>query len=322
MNIVVKDEIKASMKRFPLCIRLHDGISNWKLRNLIDIMLFPFAYIYQIYLDYFKPQVHGGGYALSVVAIMKNEAPYLKEWIDYHMKVVGVEHFYLYDNDSKDNPFSILKPYIDRGFITYKVIKGTKRQHDAYNDALNTYSDETKYMAFIDIDEFIYCGDKSILDFLDNNLCDKDSVGGIVLNWLLFGSSGHSSKPEGGVLENYIYRAKYDFKENYHVKTICEPTKTLAFVNAHYAVYKHGIHAENISGHEVYGAKSKPVEGVPVIYHYFTKSREEFNAKRLRGKADDWRIRGEAEFDKFDQNEVLDLNLKNLLTKYRSDYDQ
>ena len=38
---------------------------------------------------------------LSVVAIMKNEKPYLKEWLEYHL-MQGVEHFYLCDNDSTD----------------------------------------------------------------------------------------------------------------------------------------------------------------------------------------------------------------------------
>ena len=33
-------------------------------------------------------------YDLAVVAIFKDEAPYLKEWLDYHL-AAGVEHFYL-----------------------------------------------------------------------------------------------------------------------------------------------------------------------------------------------------------------------------------
>ena len=33
-------------------------------------------------------------YDLAVVAIFKDEARYLKEWLDYHL-LAGVEHFYL-----------------------------------------------------------------------------------------------------------------------------------------------------------------------------------------------------------------------------------
>lgn len=38
---------------------------------------------------------------LSIGAIFKDEAPYLAEWIEFH-RLVGVEHFFLYDNLSTD----------------------------------------------------------------------------------------------------------------------------------------------------------------------------------------------------------------------------
>ena len=38
---------------------------------------------------------------LSFCSIFKNEAPYMKEWIEYHL-LVGVDHFYLYNNNSTD----------------------------------------------------------------------------------------------------------------------------------------------------------------------------------------------------------------------------
>ena len=39
-------------------------------------------------------------YDLAVVAILKDEAPYLAEWLDYHL-AAGVEHFYLYKPQSR-----------------------------------------------------------------------------------------------------------------------------------------------------------------------------------------------------------------------------
>ncbi|MBR7025230.1 MAG: glycosyltransferase family 2 protein, partial [Selenomonadaceae bacterium] len=46
-------------------------------------------------------------YDLAVVAIFKNEGHYLKEWLDYHL-FAGVEHFYLYNNNSTDNYEEVL----------------------------------------------------------------------------------------------------------------------------------------------------------------------------------------------------------------------
>lgn len=40
-------------------------------------------------------------FALAVCAIFKDEAAYLREWLDFHL-LMGVEHFYLYDNGSSD----------------------------------------------------------------------------------------------------------------------------------------------------------------------------------------------------------------------------
>ena len=39
---------------------------------------------------------------MGMVAIAKNEGPYIREWIEYH-KLVGFTIFYIYDNDSTDN---------------------------------------------------------------------------------------------------------------------------------------------------------------------------------------------------------------------------
>src|SRR4051794_11337491 len=51
-------------------------------------------------------------YDFTVCAIFQNEAKYLKEWIEYH-RLVGAQHFYLYNNRSTDHYMDILQPYID-----------------------------------------------------------------------------------------------------------------------------------------------------------------------------------------------------------------
>src|SRR5579883_479648 len=56
-------------------------------------------------------------YNLSIVAIFRNEKPYLREWIEYH-RLVGVDHFYLYNNKSSDGSLEVLSPFIARGIVT------------------------------------------------------------------------------------------------------------------------------------------------------------------------------------------------------------
>ena len=56
-------------------------------------------------------------YQLAICSIFQNEAGYLKEWIEFH-RLLGVEHFYLFNNLSTDNFHSVLAPYVKNKVIT------------------------------------------------------------------------------------------------------------------------------------------------------------------------------------------------------------
>ena len=92
---------------------------------------------------------------LAVVAILKNEGHYLKEWLDYHL-LAGVNHFYLYDNESSDNQREVAAPYVKAGLVNYISMPGKAMQMVAYNDAVNRFKFQCRYMVFIDGDEFIF----------------------------------------------------------------------------------------------------------------------------------------------------------------------
>lgn len=62
---------------------------------------------------------------VAIVAIAKNEGLYIKEWIEYH-KLVGITKIYLYDNESSDDTYATIKPYIDSGFLDYTFIRGAE----------------------------------------------------------------------------------------------------------------------------------------------------------------------------------------------------
>ena len=83
---------------------------------------------------------------LAIGAIMKDEGPYLKEWLDFHI-LVGVTKFYLYDNDSSDNTKEILKPYIKQGIVEYNYWPGKAMQMPAYHDILQKHSFDTRWLA-------------------------------------------------------------------------------------------------------------------------------------------------------------------------------
>jgi len=92
---------------------------------------------------------------LAVVASLKNEGHYVKEWLDYHL-LAGVEHFYLYDHESTDNYSEVIKPYVDAGLVTNVVYPDNQSLFVAYNGAVSKLKFECRYLALIDGDEFIY----------------------------------------------------------------------------------------------------------------------------------------------------------------------
>ena len=50
---------------------------------------------------------------LAACIIIKNEAEYIKEWIDFHL-LVGFDKIILYDNESNDNLKQKLENYIKK----------------------------------------------------------------------------------------------------------------------------------------------------------------------------------------------------------------
>jgi hypothetical protein len=108
-------------------------------------------------------------YNLSVCAIFKEEGRYLKEWIEYH-RLVGVDHFYLYSNNSKDHFRRVLTPYIKEGVVTlihWPDCLGEIGEKEMFQWALSTQASayenaiwargikETKWLVFVDVNEFL-----------------------------------------------------------------------------------------------------------------------------------------------------------------------
>jgi hypothetical protein len=54
---------------------------------------------------------------LAVFAIVRNEGAYIKEWFEFH-RMMGVNHFFIYDNGSIDGTADQLSPYVNEGLVT------------------------------------------------------------------------------------------------------------------------------------------------------------------------------------------------------------
>lgn len=93
-------------------------------------------------------------YHVSLCTIFKDEEPYLKEWIEFH-RIIGIDHFYMYNNNSSDDGERVLKPYIDMGIVSLISWPQNQAQLEAYKNGCERARGETEWLGFIDIDEFI-----------------------------------------------------------------------------------------------------------------------------------------------------------------------
>ena len=125
-------------------------------------------------------------YTVAVCAIFKNESVFLKEWLEYHL-LIGVEHFYLYNNFSEDNYQDILAPYIEKGQVTLTEWPVQFGQLPAYKDCFQKAKDETRWIAYIDLDEFICLRrEQNIRNWIQK----YDKYPTVYVNWKQFGTSG------------------------------------------------------------------------------------------------------------------------------------
>lgn len=308
--------VVAFTKALPVVIKLHAYLENKQIRKLIDVLCMPIGLIgYLVSKKMTKKSKMIN--KIDVCVIVKNEARYIKEWIEYH-RLIGIKNFYIFDNDSNDNLKKILTPYIKQGFVHYEAIHGHVRQLDAYNLSLRIARKKKHYLLALDADEFIFLPNPkdNFIDVVNDIFTKNDSIGGIVFNWVIFGSSGYEKMQNKLITQTYFHRSQFNFKFNQHVKTLVNPQKTIAFVNPHFACYTRGSYAVNIDNIKVDGPYSKPINNPKVrINHYFTKSKEEFMAKRARGMADNNNIRDIKDYEKHNRNEVFDDSMRRYAEK-------
>ena len=265
------------------------GIFRYGLFRAVKLM-------YCLWREKMPPQHY-----LAVCAIAKNEGAYFEEWIEWHRNL-GVEKFYIYDNESTDHTKEILAPYIASGLVEYVFFPGMKQQLLAYDDCLNKRRLDSHWIAFIDLDEFIVpVKDKTIPEFLKR--FEKFPV--VEINWLIYGSSGDREKKPGTVMERFKQHSQPNHVLNRHVKSIVNPRCVFSFTGCHEAARISGRAADS-HGQPIRKnfLDRDPQQDVIRINHYAVKSYEEFLGKRNRGRARKVKHHALSYFERFDLNDI------------------
>jgi Glycosyl transferase family 2 len=152
---------------------------------------------------------------------MKNEAPFVLEWIAYH-KAIGFDEIVICSNPSNDGMEEILTALADAGEIRHlraTVPAGAGPQFVASKafTAEVGYREGDWYL-WLDADEFlnVHVGDRTV-GALIAAMADRQFA---LINWRVFGSAGHQTFPGRFIDPAFVRASAVGFKTNLQQKTL------------------------------------------------------------------------------------------------------
>ncbi|MEX0348884.1 MAG: glycosyltransferase family 2 protein [Paracoccaceae bacterium] len=127
----------------------------------------------------------------AIVTTMKNEGPFILEWIAYH-RAIGIDDFLVYTNDCSDGTDTLLDALQKKGIVQHRDNPFRSTNMKPQHAALAAAEDEpviaeAEWVVCMDVDEFINvkCGDGT-LDALFEVLGNVNLVS---MTWRLFGNA-------------------------------------------------------------------------------------------------------------------------------------
>ena len=238
-------------------------------------------------------------YYLSECLIIRDENQYLVEHLTKGIQA-GIEHFFIYDNMSKESVSDYLSDTELSNYCTVERFRSTDTtQLDSYKKFLKDHRDETKWCAFVDTDE-IWEGDlKKFCKEHENYVC-------IRFQQIMHGSNGQSYADYSKWLsERFRDHIVTDF---FYFKCVVQVEYLLAQL-AHFSyVYSKDIPEEN------WMIEVPNLEKQCQLHHYIYKSFEEWCIKIKRGSAYSGRIHKLDMF--FRENSIPEKDKVDILSKY------
>lgn len=224
-------------------------------------------------------------YTIGIVSMIQNEARWLREWVEYY-RLIGVERFYLYDHLSTDQPELILADYIASGIVSLQrvdveVVDFQLLQIHMFQQGIELARVECQWVALLDSDEFIV---PKTTTSLPEFLRSYEHFGGLVVNWMMHGTSGVAEVPMNELMiETLTKRGPRNLHHNRHVKTIAQTRYVTGTTSQHFVKYVPGYYAVNADGHRVDGPfdATTPVDKIQ-INHYFNRDQKYLMETKIR----------------------------------------
>ncbi|EHA8589073.1 glycosyltransferase family 92 protein [Cocos nucifera] len=220
---------------------------------------------------------------ICACTMVHNVAKFLAEWVVYY-SAIGVERFFLYDNGSDDHLNSVVNRLGSHGFnVLTRFWPWPKTQEAGFSHCAAVNRDTCTWMAFIDVDEFIFSqswvgSDAPNRTMLGSLVAVRPDVGQVSIRSFEFGPSGRRAHPREGVTQGYTCRRRTEQRHKSLVRL--DAVDDSLFNSVHHFGLKTGFRTRWISGS---GAR---------VYHYKYQAWEEFKVKfrrRVSAYVVDWK---------------------------------
>ena len=265
----------------------------------------------------------------ALVATMRNEGPYLLEWVVYH-RLIGFNEIVVCTNDCVDDSPALLDLLAARGFLRHLPCASQpdgRAQLHAYRQVEALYGDDwPDWIMVLDADEFldVHLGSGSVADLI----AAVPDATAFLVNWRIFGSSGHDRWSSEPVTRRFTRAATRDHGVNWSYKTLFRhPDAYRCPLLAHGPGYAreerlHDLHPVDGGGRplpERYARSEGFLQSKPgtvswelaQVNHYNTRARQDYLVKHRRGgglglgrwdRDENWRV--------FDRNEEEDIGIQ------------
>jgi len=251
--------------------------------------------VHKAYIDLRK------GTKFCVMAIFKNEAMAIREWVD-HYKWQGADAILLLDNGSTDGGGDLVK---DVPGVSILQAPKPNAQKENYNTIGRPWLKENgvDILAILDLDEFMFdTGGDTLKQRIVQVFNQSPRPSQFSCNWTMFGSSGQEKQPNS-------IRKTFTQKK----KDLGSDIKSIMWL----ADVEEGgfdLHRSKVKGETI----TCPA-GIQ-LNHYAIQSREFFEkVKMTRGAADDAsmnKVRDWAYFDRYDFKDAVNTGLRDKVLKH------
>jgi len=173
---------------------------------------------------------------ITAVTCVKNEGPFLLEWIAFN-RVIGVTDFLFYSNDCSDGTDHLLACLQDHGIVTHLPNPATNRNYQMQalkNARRQTVVKKADWVWVADVDEFlnIHVGDHSIPALI--TACGNPQA--ISVNFQFFANGGVAEYVDEPIITQFPYSHNPDIcgaDTAIEVKTLVRQDFPLGYYGAH-----------------------------------------------------------------------------------------